>query len=149
MGISLVGDIFGLVDSGGSCISTVAMVRACEAIQARLVATLSIVRDFLGTDETYPVKTGLLSSAVCFPQGGTFRLSPTGLSPTGLPRSASTDRRQWERSHQGLNIVLRLGSMKSCRRLLRIHFATPSWRFAAGRFTNHSSLLTSWAQPLP
>jgi hypothetical protein len=49
MGISLVGDIFGLVDSGGSCISTVAMVRACEAIQARLVATLSIVR------ELYPV----------------------------------------------------------------------------------------------
>jgi hypothetical protein len=45
MGISLVGDIFGLVDSGGSCISTVAMVRACEAIQARLVATLSIVRE--------------------------------------------------------------------------------------------------------
>ena len=34
-----------LVDSGGSCISTVAMVRACEAIQARLVATLSIVRE--------------------------------------------------------------------------------------------------------
>jgi len=49
MGISLLGDIFGLVDSGGSCISTVAMVRACEAIQARLVATLSIVR------ELYPV----------------------------------------------------------------------------------------------
>jgi hypothetical protein len=45
MGISLVGDIFGLVDSGSSCISTVAMVRACEAIQARLVATLSIVRE--------------------------------------------------------------------------------------------------------
>ena len=45
MGISLVGDIFGLVDSGGSCISTVAMVRPCEAIQARLVATLSIVRE--------------------------------------------------------------------------------------------------------
>src|SRR5258708_29150989 len=45
MGISLVGDIFGLVDSGGSCISTVAMVRACEAIQARPVATLSIVRE--------------------------------------------------------------------------------------------------------
>ena len=49
MGISFVGDIFGLVDSGGSCISTVAMVRACEAIQARLVVTLSIVR------ELYPV----------------------------------------------------------------------------------------------
>jgi len=45
MGTSLMGDIFGLVDSGGSCISTVAMVRACEAIQARLVATLSIVRE--------------------------------------------------------------------------------------------------------
>ena len=44
MGISLAGDIFGLVDSGGSCISTVAMVRACEAIQARLVATLSIMQ---------------------------------------------------------------------------------------------------------
>src|SRR6266436_7673076 len=44
MGISLVGDVFGLVDSGGSCISTVAMVRACEAIQARLVATLSIMQ---------------------------------------------------------------------------------------------------------
>jgi hypothetical protein len=52
MGISLVGDIFGLVDSGGSCISTVAMVRECEAIQARLVATLSIVR------ELYPVCDG-------------------------------------------------------------------------------------------
>ena len=54
MGISLMGDIFGLVDSGGSCISTVAMVRACEAIQARLVATLSIVRELkvrvYGTD---------------------------------------------------------------------------------------------------
>ena len=49
MGISLVGDIFAVwLTVVALGISTVAMVRACEAIQARLVATLSIVRELFG-----------------------------------------------------------------------------------------------------